>query len=255
MRRLLLLATALATSAFCFGPPCNPLIPAFVSGARPECKRRRKIGPLMSSANIPEVFVEHGRDVSRGALRTSTPQRRSVYVEGISEREAAQRFGLARETMRKMLRYATPPVISGANRCAGGSWAHSPGSSIRSSPTIEVSRARATSDRQRDLLAVCVRSTSFDWSDRNGDDLSDRHKYDPAGYGQNYPSGSLEVLPAARVPYCDVPRAPSAPTSIHRGLRLPYLATKADGVLPCGNSPRNCHCGDDSGNPAPSSRP
>jgi transposase len=35
--------------------------------------------------------------------------RRSVYVEGISEREAAQRFGLARETVRKMLRYATPP--------------------------------------------------------------------------------------------------------------------------------------------------
>ena len=35
--------------------------------------------------------------------------RRSVYVEGISEREAAQRFGLARDTGRKMLRYATPP--------------------------------------------------------------------------------------------------------------------------------------------------
>jgi transposase len=35
--------------------------------------------------------------------------RRSVYVEGISEREAAQRYGLARETVRKMLRYATPP--------------------------------------------------------------------------------------------------------------------------------------------------
>ena len=35
--------------------------------------------------------------------------RRSVYVEGISEREAAQRFGLARETVRNMLRYATPP--------------------------------------------------------------------------------------------------------------------------------------------------
>ena len=35
--------------------------------------------------------------------------RRSVYVEGLSEREAARRFGLARETVRKMLRYATPP--------------------------------------------------------------------------------------------------------------------------------------------------
>ncbi len=35
--------------------------------------------------------------------------RRSVFVEGISEREAASRFGIARETVRKMLRYATPP--------------------------------------------------------------------------------------------------------------------------------------------------
>ena len=35
--------------------------------------------------------------------------RRSVFVEGISEREASRRFGLARETVRKMLRYAVPP--------------------------------------------------------------------------------------------------------------------------------------------------
>ena len=35
--------------------------------------------------------------------------RRSVFVEGISEREAARRFGIARETVRKMLRYATTP--------------------------------------------------------------------------------------------------------------------------------------------------
>ena len=35
--------------------------------------------------------------------------RRSVYVEGLSERAAARRFGIARETVRKMLRYATPP--------------------------------------------------------------------------------------------------------------------------------------------------
>ncbi len=34
---------------------------------------------------------------------------RAVFVEGVSEREAAQRFGLARETVRKMLRYAAPP--------------------------------------------------------------------------------------------------------------------------------------------------
>ncbi len=35
--------------------------------------------------------------------------RRAVFVEGVSEREAAKRFGLARETVRKMLRYAAPP--------------------------------------------------------------------------------------------------------------------------------------------------
>jgi len=35
--------------------------------------------------------------------------RRSVYVEGLSERGAARRFGLARETVRKMLRYRLPP--------------------------------------------------------------------------------------------------------------------------------------------------
>ena len=35
--------------------------------------------------------------------------RRSGYVEGLSERAAARRFGLARETVRKMLRYRRPP--------------------------------------------------------------------------------------------------------------------------------------------------
>ena len=35
--------------------------------------------------------------------------RRAIFVEGVSEREAAQRFGLARETVRKMLRYAAAP--------------------------------------------------------------------------------------------------------------------------------------------------
>ncbi len=35
--------------------------------------------------------------------------RRSVYVEGLSARAAARRFGLARETVRKMLRYRLPP--------------------------------------------------------------------------------------------------------------------------------------------------
>lgn len=35
--------------------------------------------------------------------------RRAVFVEGKSQREVAQEFGIARETVRKMLRYAAPP--------------------------------------------------------------------------------------------------------------------------------------------------
>jgi len=35
--------------------------------------------------------------------------RRAVVVDKMSEREAAKEFGLARETVRKMLRYAVPP--------------------------------------------------------------------------------------------------------------------------------------------------
>ena len=35
--------------------------------------------------------------------------RRAVVVEKMSEREAARQFGLARETVRKMLRYSAPP--------------------------------------------------------------------------------------------------------------------------------------------------
>ena len=35
--------------------------------------------------------------------------RRAVVVDKMSEREAARQFGLARETVRKMLRYAVPP--------------------------------------------------------------------------------------------------------------------------------------------------
>lgn len=35
--------------------------------------------------------------------------RRSVIVEGHSERETARLYGLARETVRKMVRYSAPP--------------------------------------------------------------------------------------------------------------------------------------------------
>ena len=35
--------------------------------------------------------------------------RRAVHVEGMSEREAARQFGIARSTVRKMLKYSIPP--------------------------------------------------------------------------------------------------------------------------------------------------
>jgi transposase len=35
--------------------------------------------------------------------------RRAVLVEGESARAVAREFGIARETVRKMLRYAVPP--------------------------------------------------------------------------------------------------------------------------------------------------
>ena len=61
----------------------------------------------MNGERIPEVFCGTPGGMYRVELYAQV--RRSVYVQGISEREAAQRFGLARETVRKMLRYATPP--------------------------------------------------------------------------------------------------------------------------------------------------
>src|SRR2546427_9186605 len=52
--------------------------------------------------------------------------RRAVLVEGKSERAVAQEFGVARETVRKMLRYSVPPGYrrgragKGAQTGAGG---------------------------------------------------------------------------------------------------------------------------------------
>ena len=35
--------------------------------------------------------------------------RLACHVDGLSQREAASRFGIARETVRKMLRHSEPP--------------------------------------------------------------------------------------------------------------------------------------------------
>ena len=63
--------------------------------------------------------------------------RRAVQAEGISEREAARQFGLARETVRKMLRYSIPPGYrrqQPARRPKLDAWVgiidHDPGSKI-----------------------------------------------------------------------------------------------------------------------------
>jgi transposase len=44
--------------------------------------------------------------------------RRAVHVDGISIRQAAREFGLARKTIRKMLAYSVPPGydMSGRSR-------------------------------------------------------------------------------------------------------------------------------------------
>ena len=39
--------------------------------------------------------------------------RRAVQVEGKSERQVAREYGLARETVRKMMQYSTPPGVKG----------------------------------------------------------------------------------------------------------------------------------------------
>jgi hypothetical protein len=52
--------------------------------------------------------------------------RRAVVVDKMSERETAKEFGLAREKVRKMLRYAVPPGYPRHNPHAGPSW--TPGS-------------------------------------------------------------------------------------------------------------------------------
>ncbi len=43
------------------------------------------------------------------AVEVYSAVRRFVFIEGHSRREAARRFGISRETARKICRYAEPP--------------------------------------------------------------------------------------------------------------------------------------------------
>jgi len=58
--------------------------------------------------------------------------RRAVYVEGLSRREAARRFGIDPRTVAKMLAFAVPPGYRRAGRRRGLSWIRLSGSSTRS---------------------------------------------------------------------------------------------------------------------------
>ena len=68
--------------------------------------------------------------------------RRAIIVEQMSEREAARQFGLARETVQKMPRYAVPRVISDSSRRVGRSW--TPGLA----PSTDYVRLRKLSQRE-----------------------------------------------------------------------------------------------------------
>ena len=52
------------------------------------------------------MFWEH-REVYK--VEVYARVRRAVQVDGMSERQAAREFGLARKTVRKMLAYSVPP--------------------------------------------------------------------------------------------------------------------------------------------------
>ena len=71
-------------------------------------------------------FVEHRRDVSSGALCGGAAQRVCGRVE--RARGGGGRFGLARETVRKMLRYRRPPGYRRRSRSGVRSWTPSRGS-------------------------------------------------------------------------------------------------------------------------------
>ena len=56
----------------------------------------------------------------------------AVQIEGVSQREAARRFGIDPRTVAKMLAFSVPPGIGGGGRRRARSWTALPGSSMRS---------------------------------------------------------------------------------------------------------------------------
>ncbi len=71
-------------------------------------RRRKSRPPDLGFTNL----VVEGGSWDTGGMYTVEIYgrvRRAVLVEGKSERAVAQEFGIARETVRKMLRYSVPP--------------------------------------------------------------------------------------------------------------------------------------------------
>jgi hypothetical protein len=73
--------------------------------------------------------------------------RRAVYVEGLSRREAARRFGIDPRTVAKMLAFSVPPGIGGADGRPGPSWIRLLGSSTGSWRRIRGSRRNSSIPR------------------------------------------------------------------------------------------------------------
>jgi len=67
--------------------------------------------------------------------------RYAVQIEGVSQREAARRFGIYPRTVAKMLAFSVPPGYSAAGRRRVRSWIRLPGSLTGSWRPMKVGRA------------------------------------------------------------------------------------------------------------------
>ena len=72
----------------------------------PEEKQATGGGLVPSNIPTAQCFKEHGELYT---VELYARVRRAVLVEGMSERKAAREFGLARETMRKILHKEVEP--------------------------------------------------------------------------------------------------------------------------------------------------